>query len=160
MGEIAVRCFYQFDEGLRSRLGAISDRLEITFSPPDGQARVDELADPTIEVLLSKYCPQDLRRLRRLTWLAVPGAGVDHLRGTDPWSRGVTVINGSGLFAVPMAEYVLSAILFFSQRMSLRCLGQERRSWPAPWADGWMRLLGSRLRGRTMDDRRVWQRGS
>lgn len=150
MAETVVRCFYNFDEEMRARLRAVSPRLAITFSPPDGQAHVDDLDDPEVEVLLSKYCPRDPRRVPRLRWLAVPGAGIDHLGSTDRWGRGLTVTNGSGLFAVPMAEYVLAAMLFFSQRTSFRLLAQEQRSWPVPWEDTWLRLLGSRLRGRTI----------
>lgn len=141
---------YPLEPALRASLEAVSDRFRFTFSPPDGQAAVDALEGVDIEVLLANYCPTRLERFPALRWLALAGAGVEHLAATDPWRRGITVTNGSGLHAGPMAEFVLSSFLRFSQGFARRERSAERRGWPTPWGKEWIELLGTPLRGKVV----------
>jgi phosphoglycerate dehydrogenase-like enzyme len=150
LSPVRVRCMYPFDSSLQARLRRSSEALEFSFTAPDGQAQVDAIDDPTIEVLLSNSCPSNLDRFPKLRWLALAGAGIEHLVAKDPWSRGITVTNGSGLHASPMAEYALGAFLWFSQGFARREANQGQRGWPAPWGPAWIDLLGSPLRGRTL----------
>ena len=81
-----VLCLYPFTAQMQARLRGISPELEITFTGTDSQAGVDALEDPTLDALLANFAPSDLRRqARRLSWLAIVGAGVDHVRQGDPW---------------------------------------------------------------------------
>jgi phosphoglycerate dehydrogenase-like enzyme len=149
-GSIRVRCLYPFAESEQAQLRAASGALAITFSPPDGPMQANAVVDHDAEVLLSNFCPSDLSGLPRLKWLALAGAGIEHLRAADPWAHGITVTNGSGLHATAMAEFVMSSLLWFSQRMRDRIANQEHRSWPPPSEEGWTNLLGYPLRGRTI----------
>jgi phosphoglycerate dehydrogenase-like enzyme len=145
-----IICLYPFDASTRSQLRAISADLEIIYTGTDSQAGVEALADPDAEGLLANFCPADLTRLPSLRWLALVGAGVDHLRKPDPWSHGVTVTNGSGLHGTAIAEYTLSQMLFFSQRTAARERSQLDAAWPTVWTDTWLGLLGASLRGKTV----------
>jgi phosphoglycerate dehydrogenase-like enzyme len=149
-GSIRVRCLYPFAEREQAQLRAVSPALAITFSPPDGPAQANAVINRDAEVLLSNFCPSDLSGFPKLKWLALAGAGVEHLRAADPWARGITVTNGSGLHATPMGEFVMSSLLWFSQRMRDRIANQEQRGWPPPNVERWVNLLASPLRGRTI----------
>jgi len=145
-----VLCLYPFDAAAQKRLRAVSPQLDITFGNADSQAGVDALADPAADALLANFYPADPTRLPALKWLGLVGAGVEHLKKADPWSRGITVTNGSGLQAGAIAEYVLASMLTSTQRITDRQLAQVDRSWPSPWTEPWLALLGSSLRGRTL----------
>jgi phosphoglycerate dehydrogenase-like enzyme len=145
-----VICLYPFDAAMQAQLTAISADLDITFSGTDSQSGVDALADPDAEGLLANFCPSDLARLPSLRWLALVGAGVEHLRKADPWARGITVTNGSGLHGTAIAEYTLSQMLFFSQNTAARERSQIEGAWPAAWTDAWLALLGGSLRGKAI----------
>lgn len=145
-----VICLYPFDAPTQTRLRAISAELDITFSGTDSQAGVDALADSAADGLLASFCPGDLARLPSLRWLALVGAGVEHLKKADPWGHGITVTNGSGLHGTSIAEYALSQMLFFSQNTTARERSQLEGAWPSVWTDAWLALLGASLRGKTI----------
>ena len=145
-----ILCLFPFDASTQARLSALSPELDIVFGGTDSQAGVDALDDPAAEALLANYCPTTLDRLPKLRWLALVGAGVEHLKKVDPWSRGVTVTNGSGLQAGAIAEYVLQNMLQITQRVAERQRAHAARAWPGPWTEPWIALLGASLRGKTL----------
>lgn len=145
-----VLCLYPFDAATQARLRALSPALDISFAGTDSQAGADALADLTADALLANFYPADPARLPALTWLGLVGAGVEHLKKADPWSRGVTVTNGSGLHGTAIAEYTLSSMLLFSQRIAERQRTQQAHGWSGPWTDPWLALLGTSLRGKTI----------
>lgn len=143
-------CLYPFSEATQREMRAVSPDLEITFTGPEAQESVDALADPSLDALLANYCPADLGRLPALRWLGLVGAGVEHLRAPDPWSRGVAVTNGSGLHASAIGEYVMTAVLLWTQQVRGRIENQSQHAWPRVWTDQWRGLLGSSLRGKAL----------
>jgi phosphoglycerate dehydrogenase-like enzyme len=88
--------------------------------------------------------------LPNLKWIALVGAGIEHLKKADPWAHGITVTNGSGLQAGPIAEYVLASMLRSAQRVTERERAHADRAWPSAWTEPWLGLLGSSLRGKTL----------
>ena len=145
-----VLCLYPFERATQKRLAAISPELVITFADPDGQDAVNAIRDERLDALLANFCPADLTKVPALRWLAMIGAGVEHLRSIDPWSHGVTVTNGSGLHGTAIAEYTLASLLLFSQNQTHRVENQRQRGWPAAWTERWKKLLGVSLRGKTL----------
>lgn len=146
-----ILCVYPFDPETQARLRAISADLEIDFSGPDGKQTVNAIEDATLDALLANYCPVDLGRVPSLKWLATVGAGVEHLKAVDPWSRGITVTNGSGLHITAMGEFAVAAMLTFSQKVADRQRNAAgSRDWPAAWSEAWKALCASALRGRTL----------
>ena len=74
-------------------------------------------------------------------WIAVAGAGVDHL---TPWDAGaVTVSNAAGVAAAMIAEYVFGAVLHFTLDIDGMAADRAARHWERT------RLM-TPLRGKTM----------
>ena len=145
-----VLCLYPLAAEVRERLNALSSSLDIAYGAPDSQETVDGLRDDGLDALLANYCPADLEHVPALEWLQTIGAGVEHLRATDPWARRIVVTNGSGLHGSAIAEYVMANVLRFSQKGPQRRENQAARRWPTAWSQDWQRLLGTSLRGRTL----------
>lgn len=145
-----VLCFYPLEADARDRLRSLSPALDIVYMEPDAQSSVDAVSDGAVEALLANFYPGDPTRLPALKWLALVGAGVEHLRKADPWSRGITVTNGSGLHGTAIAEYTLSSMLVFAQHVAERQKVQQGHGWPPVWTDPWLALLGSSLRGKAI----------
>ncbi len=142
---IRVRNVYPFGAADREMLRSVDPRYELLHDGEDTQAWLDGLEDPDLEVLSASRVPGDGSRAPRLRWLATAAAGIDDLVPLDPWSQGLTVTNASGVHAVPMAEYVLSAALMVTQRLPERLANRDRRAWTeARW-----HLAAGGLRGRT-----------
>jgi phosphoglycerate dehydrogenase-like enzyme len=116
--------------GTVDRLRALSPDLEIVDATGDDGFDFGALADPDLEVIVGRQTPADLSRVPRLRWLQVGSAGVDHLAADPPWSRGIVVTNGRGVFAVPIGEYVSGAILRINQPIRRWEADQLAHRWP------------------------------
>ena len=113
------------------RLRALSSELEVVDVSGDPEFDIDQLDDPEVEAIFGRGAPADLARMPRLRWLQVASAGVDHLADDPPWVRGIQVTNARGVFAIPMAEYVVGAILRINQPLAEWAAGQAAHDWPA-----------------------------
>src|SRR5512143_703700 len=116
--------------GTIDRLRALSPDLDIIDVTSDEAFDVDALADLELEIIVGRRTPADLARVPRLRWLQTGSAGVDHLAADPPWTRGVVVTNGRGVFAVPIGEYVTGAILRINQPVARWTADQAARRWP------------------------------
>ena len=116
--------------GTVDRIRALSPDLEIVDASADEDFDFDGLADPELEVIVGRRAPADLTRVPRLRWLQVGSAGVDHLAKDPPWTKGITVTNGRGVFAVPIGEYVSGAILRVNQPTRRWESDQAVHHWP------------------------------
>jgi phosphoglycerate dehydrogenase-like enzyme len=120
--------------------------LQIDHRDLGNQASVDAIIDPAVQVIIGYRVPTDLSRTPCLRWIQLVSAGVDHLLKDPPWARGLIVTNARGVFAVQMAEYVISGLLQAYQNASLRRQYQTAHSWPSNAATS--PLMGRLLRGR------------
>lgn len=68
----------------------------------------------------------------RLRWVHYSSTGVEHMRLGEFRERGVTLTNGSGLYATPIAEHVVMCML--AARLNL--LGLVRAQAAATWTPG------------------------
>jgi phosphoglycerate dehydrogenase-like enzyme len=112
------------------RLRALSPSLDVVDVSADDAFEIDALADPTVEIIVGRRAPADLTRVPGLRWLQVGSAGVDHLSADPPWSNGILVTNGRGVFAVPIGEYVSGAILRINAPIDRWASGQRSHQWP------------------------------
>jgi phosphoglycerate dehydrogenase-like enzyme len=116
--------------GTADRLRALSADLDVIDVSADERFDIGAFADPAVEVIVGRRAPADLSRVPALRWLQVGSAGVDHLGDDPPWAHGITVTNGRGVFAVPMGEYVLGAVLRINQPIGRWAADQAARHWP------------------------------
>lgn len=64
-----------------------------------------------------------------LRWHHTPSAGVDHILTPAFLSRDIVLTNGAGIHAIPIAEFVLSFMLYHAKHLQkLQCL-QAEHSW-------------------------------
>ncbi|HEX2646311.1 MAG TPA: D-2-hydroxyacid dehydrogenase [Candidatus Dormibacteraeota bacterium] len=126
----------------RERLSAVSPRLHIEHAE---MSAIKELADPELEVLVANRVP-DLSRNPKLRWMQAGSAGVDHLIEAAPWKHGIVLTNARGVYAVPLAEYVMTAMLAASQKVDRRRVVQDGGRWPPSEVE----FEATGLRGRTV----------
>jgi len=117
--------------GTVDRLRALSPDLDVVDASADDTFDIDELADPTLEIIVGRRAPADLAKVPGLRWLQVGSAGVDHLAGDPPWAKGILVTNARGVFAIPIGEYVSGAVLRINQPIQRWAADQASRRWPA-----------------------------
>lgn len=99
---------------------------------------------------------------RRLRWVHNQNVGVDRMPLATFHRRRIRFTNGAGLYAVPIAEYVVMAMLAVAKDLRTLLRAQEREEWlAAPPADGELaqtralvigygqigKAIGDRLRG-------------
>jgi phosphoglycerate dehydrogenase-like enzyme len=123
---VRVLNMFPLGDADRQRLAAVSPRLEIEHRE---MSAMEDLVDPEVEVLIANHSPEP-SRTPKLRWLQVGSAGVDHLIPAAPWNHGLLVTNARGVYAVPLAEYVMTAILSASQKVDRRRAVQQGGRWP------------------------------
>ncbi len=70
-----------------------------------------------------------LRAGERLRWVSYDGAGVDSFPLELFRERGIQLTNARGLAAVPIAEYVVMAVLAAAKRLAILLQAQARAEW-------------------------------
>ncbi len=126
-------------------------RLADTSCVPVWYEGIDEVvaaAAETDAVWLSGFAAGDVvsrvldRGGRRLRWLHYSSTGVEHMPLGEFHERGVTLTNGAGLYATPIAEHVIMCML--AARLNLLGLirAQAAETW-APEIESEQELNGS-----------------
>jgi phosphoglycerate dehydrogenase-like enzyme len=133
----------RFDE-----IAAAAPAVDLSYRDLTTQAAADALEDPDLDAVIAPRLPSDLSRTPRLRWQQLTSAGIEHLASNAPWTRGVTLTNARGVYAVPIAQYVLAAILRIAERMEVRQAAQARRHWATP--DEEARYTGAQLFEQTL----------
>jgi len=122
--------------------------IDLSFRDLSTQAAADALDDPDLDAVIAPRIPTDLSRTPRLRWQQLTSAGIDHLAANPPWKRGITLTNARGVYAVPIAQFVLAAILRIAERTETRQAAQARRYWPDPSEEA--DYTGAQLREQTL----------
>lgn len=130
---------------LRDRLRAAPDvSAEVTLVAVDDEGADLAAVDGAVQwgVNASKLATL-LGRAPRVRWLHSPGAGVESWPLDELRRRQITLTNAAGVFAIPIAEWVLSVMLAAATRArAVEAAQAEHR-----WADD---LVSGELFGRTL----------
>ncbi len=130
------------------RIAAASPFARVEFRLVASRAAADDLVDPDAEAIFGSFAPRDRSRTPRLRWQQLVSAGVDHLLADPPWHSGLIVTNAAGVYALPMAQYVIAQVLRVSELMEVRRDLQLARRWPDPSEEEG--LTGRLLRKQTL----------
>ena len=87
-------------------------------------------ADPDLEGVISPRIPSDLSRTPRLRWQQLTSAGIDHLTANPAVAAGRDVSPMPRVYAIPIAQYVLAAILRIAEQMETRMPRRSRTTGP------------------------------
>ena len=139
----------RFDDDFLKAIEAVSDDVEVRQPsatsadqiPPEVWAEVDVLH--TSSVLCH---PADAPRLR---WVQLDTSGVDHLRAEPLWASDIPITTLGGVSPVPLAEYVMWAVLGTAHRMPALLETRAHRHWPDP-DERWQHMLPAPVRGATL----------
>ena len=130
MKPIRVVMLWSFCDTQIQRLNAAAPGLEV--HQPAIHAGEDIL--PSVQdaqVLLAPEVKFDVTQARRLAWVQVPSAGVDHLLDHPLMRSTIRLTTASGIHAVPIGEHVLAMMLCWSRQLGLTGRWQQARQWPA-----------------------------
>jgi len=134
----------QLEEAYLEQIAAVSPEIRLLVGRPRsemqdsslgkaiGRFRVEDLeaALPEAEVFSVFWPPADLRqKAKKLKWLHLWSAGVDHVAATGILDSPLIVTTSSGIHAVPIAEYVFGSMLMFSHRFHQAMRQQMAVEW-------------------------------
>lgn len=134
-------------EAVRRRFAYYGLPIELLVVDHDGRAMTHTGATPTraalVEadaLLLRGLSNAGLDHLlgvaRNLRWIHASSAGVEHLLDRDLQQRELIVTNSAGVYAIPIAEWVIFALLLIVKRgPDLLTMQRERRWHGAPELD-------------------------
>jgi phosphoglycerate dehydrogenase-like enzyme len=136
--------------GQLERLRAASPDIRIEYTPLTTKEQADALVDDEVEGLISTRLPSDLAKTPRVRWQQVTSAGLDFVLATGPapWTRNVVLTNARGVYAVPIAQFVVGYVLRIAEKMAIREEAQARRHWAT--AEEEEAYTGSSLREQTL----------
>lgn len=133
-------------EHLERMRAAAGDDLRLTVVDPADRHAVDTAVGEGCVGLVAQRRPSAGTATPDLRWHQALSAGVEHLLMGGPWPEGVTLTNAKGVYAIPIAQYVLAAILRICEGAGRRDALQARHEWPDP-VDPY---VGTPVRGRTL----------
>ncbi|HCF28019.1 MAG TPA: D-2-hydroxyacid dehydrogenase, partial [Cyanobacteria bacterium UBA11049] len=124
----------------------LPDNVSIVWVDPDGNFDGD-VSDALVYFNGFRLKPTTLHRVLaaapKLRWQHSPSAGVNHILTPTFMARDIILTNSAGVYAIPIAEFVLAFILDRAKQLSyLRSL-QAQRKWS--WEVQVQELSGAKL---------------
>jgi len=135
-----------FPAQLIEKIKAASSEVSVThLALTDGQWPAERTTDAEIIYAVNTLPP--LEQAPNLRWVQMHWAGVDHWVDTAVWRSDVLITNASGIHAPNMAQYALTQILAWAQRVPAWFRQQQKGQWPR---ERWKTFLPDELRERTL----------
>lgn len=99
-------------------LGTIRDLAEVETATTEQEAS-ERLADAEIAFTWERagaWARRHFARGKKLRWIQSSSSGVEHILNEPITASDVVLTNGRGLYARPLAEFVMFGVLFFAKR--------------------------------------------
>jgi phosphoglycerate dehydrogenase-like enzyme len=138
-----------FDDGWLDALREAAPGIEVLQLPAEKPADLPEAIWPTIDVLHTSYLLPDPEVATSLKLVQLDTSGCDHVRDTALWRSDVDICTIGGVSPVPLAEFVMFAILGYAHRLPQVLEVSRTRTWPTP-EERWRRFLPTSLEGATV----------
>jgi len=100
------------------RLGNINELAEVETAATEQEAG-ERLADTEIAFTWERagaWVRRHFARGKKLRWIQSSSSGVEHILNEPIAASDVILTNGRGLYAPPLAEFVMFGVLFFAKR--------------------------------------------
>lgn len=105
------------------QIRAVAPAAEITVKPMSGLTAAD--VDPA-EIIFGFPGKELVESAKRLRWIQLASAGADRLINTRP---DVILTNASGTFGIPIAEWVIGAMVTLSRHLHIYRDRQKQARW-------------------------------
>ncbi len=140
-----------FDADFLNQVAAAVDgvKVEVLQMTVGHAAQLDERLWAQVDVLHTSAVLCDPVAAPRLRWVQLDTSGVDHLRGHPLWESEVDITTLGGVSPVPLAEYVMWAILGTAHQLPTLLRTRNARHWPSP-AQRWQEMMPAAVRGSTV----------
>jgi phosphoglycerate dehydrogenase-like enzyme len=138
-----------FDEEWLAALRRRSPGVQVTQLPAERAGDIPDRVWADLDVLHTSTVFPDLTAAPRLRWVQLDTSGVDHLRGTPLWHSDLAITTIGGVSPVPLAEYVMFAVLGSAHHLPALLDVQNRHDWPTP-ARRWQTMLPRPVAGATI----------
>jgi phosphoglycerate dehydrogenase-like enzyme len=136
-----------FSAPLVEKIGAVSPRIAITQREAHTSEEIADVIGAT-DVLYAWNVIPNPADAPRLRWVQLHQAGIDALLDHPLYlNSDVAFTTGSGIHAIPMAEYSMAMILAFAHRMPQMMEDKISALWPK---ERWNRYLPKELYGATL----------
>ncbi|RKS72485.1 phosphoglycerate dehydrogenase-like enzyme [Motilibacter peucedani] len=139
----------RFDEEFLAAIESVGDDVEVRQVSVSSAEEIDDEVWAQVDVLHTGSVVCHPSRAPRLRWVQVDTSGVDHLRSEPLWDSDIPITTIGGVSPVPLAEYVMWAVLGTAHRLPALLETRERRRWPGP-DERWARMLPAPVRGATL----------
>lgn len=139
----------RFDDQFLRAIESAQDGVQARQLPAEVAADVPAEVWAQVDVLHTYGAFPSPEIAPRLRWIQLDTSGVDHLRRDPIWTSTVPITTIGGVSPVPLAEYVLWAILGTAHRLPALLDVRDSRQWPDP-VDRWNRMLPAPVRGATV----------
>jgi phosphoglycerate dehydrogenase-like enzyme len=148
LGTVRVGVAFPFDQAALDAFAAVSPRLRLTFDARHDQAGVDAIAGADLDGIVGANLPTDPARTPSLRWVQALSAGVEGLigAGAAAWPAQVVLTNARGVYAIPIAQYTMAAILDIAEHGEARRAQQALGRWPEDQES----FTGRPIRGSTL----------
>lgn len=115
---------------IQTRLAATAAEVELLIVDRDGNGQLLDLADGALRWDLSDAAFQRvIDHAPRLRWLHSASAGVETWPVEDLRRRNIVLTNAAGVFAIPIAEWVMAALLMIVKRAHEMHDAQREQRW-------------------------------
>jgi len=126
------------------RLAAIGDRVDVRRAASEQEtAAILPQADFAFAWEIGAFWVRDsLDKAAKLQWMQISSAGLERIMSPALVESPVLLVNGQGLYAPALAEFVIFSILFFVKSFRRMDANRKKRHWE--------RFLGQEARGQTL----------
>ncbi len=127
MAKILITGAIKLSDSLRSKIEGLG--LDIIFVQNELEPLQEDLSHVEYVICNGLFLHNDISKFTSLRYIQVTSAGLDRLPMEQIKERGVVVNNARGVYSVPMAEWVMAAVLSLYKNLPTFLKNQAQHKW-------------------------------